>query len=466
MNFKQFYLGCLAHASYLIGSQGEAAVVDPQRDVDQYLEAAREAGLQIKYVIETHLHADFVSGHCELAERTGAQIIFGAAAQPAFAFKPVADGEELQLGDIALHFLATPGHTPESISVVVKERGVPTKVLTGDTLFIGDVGRPDLVAAKGFTSEQMAGMLFESLHEKLLVLHDEVEVYPAHGAGSLCGRNIGKETFSTIGQQRQFNYALRPMSKTEFIKLMTTDLPEAPSYFAHDVELNRQGTPALAAHPLPAALTPAQVQAAAQSGAKILDVRDSAQFLNAHIPGALNIGLNGQFASWAGQLLKPDAPLVLVTADDEQLAQVQTRLARVGFANVCGYLAGGMLAWHEAGLATAAIAQFAVDELAARSQESADWQIVDVRQPGEFTSGHVPLSRNFPLPHLAEQVAQLDSARPTAVICAGGYRSCAGASLLAACGFTNLFNVNGGTSAWINAGLPVEREIGAKSCAA
>src|SRR5215470_7360995 len=261
MYFKQFYLGCLAHASYLIGSEGEAAVVDPQRDVDQYVEEARRQGMKIKYVVETHLHADFVSGHRELAERTGAKIVFGAKAGVTFDHLDARDGDVLKVGRAGLRILHTPGHTPESISLLLgdpDDAGKPMKVLTGDTLFIGDVGRPDLAGGKGFSAEQMAGMLYDSLREKLMKLPDETEVYPAHGAGSMCGRNISKETSSTIGQQRLFNYALKPMSKEEFVKMMTTDLPEAPAYFSQDAEMNRTGAGLLKQLPPPAELSPAQ----------------------------------------------------------------------------------------------------------------------------------------------------------------------------------------------------------------
>ena len=261
MYFKQFYLGCLAHASYLIGSDGEAAVVDPQRDVDQYIEEAQRQGMKIKYVVETHLHADFVSGHHELAERTGAKIVFGAKAGVMFEHVAVRDGDALKIGKVELRVLETPGHTPESISLLLgdpAEPGKPMKVLTGDTLFIGDVGRPDLAGGKGYSAEQMAGMLYDSLQQKLMNLSDETEVYPAHGAGSMCGRNISKDTSSTIGQQRLFNYALKPMSKDEFVKMMTTDLPEAPSYFAQDAEMNRAGAAALKELPAPAELNPAE----------------------------------------------------------------------------------------------------------------------------------------------------------------------------------------------------------------
>jgi glyoxylase-like metal-dependent hydrolase (beta-lactamase superfamily II)/rhodanese-related sulfurtransferase len=421
MYFKQFYLGCLAHASYLIGSEGEAVVVDPQRDVEQYIAEANTNDLRIKYVIETHLHADFVSGHQELAARTGAAIIFGQKANAAFVHLPAQDGDEFQVGAIKLRVWETPGHTPESISILVEEAGQITKVLTGDTLFIGDVGRPDLVGSKGFSAEQMASMLYDSLHGKLLTLEDSVEVWPAHGAGSLCGRNMSKETSSTIGQQRQFNYALKPMLKDEFVKMMTTDLPEVPAYFPKDVEINRTGAAELEALPRPAALAPNDVQQMTQQGVTILDVRSSSAFGNGHIPGALNIGLGGQFASWAGTLLKLGAPMTC-------------------------------------------IAQMPVDELQQQLAEHADLQIIDVRRPAELATGRVPGAINAQLAHLEKSLSQLDPARPTVVICAGGYRSTAATSVLARHGFTQLFNVVGGTSAWINAGYPVEGAEALVSC--
>lgn len=456
MFFKQFYLGCLAHASYLIGSEGEAVVVDPQRDVEQYITEANAHGLQIKYVIETHLHADFVSGHRELAARTGATIIFGQKANAAFVHLPTKDGDEFHVGAVTLRMLETPGHTPESISILIEEAGTVTKVLTGDTLFIGDVGRPDLVGSKGFTAEQMATMLYDSLHGKLLTLNDAVEVWPAHGAGSLCGRNLGKEPFSTIGQQRQFNYALKPMPKEEFVKMMTTDLPEVPAYFPKDVEINRTGAAELKALPRPAELSPADVQQLAQTGATILDVRSSAAFGNGHISGALNIGLGGQFASWAGTLLTLGAPIVIVAEDHDQVDEAVMRLARVGIESVVGYLDSGMYAWNQAGLSTAVIAQMPVDELHHQLAEHADLQILDVRRPAEFATGHVPGAINAQLTHLEESLSQFDPQRPTAVLCAGGYRSTAATSVLAQHGFAQLFNVVGGTSAWINAGYEVE----------
>ena len=450
MYFKQFYLGCLAHASYLIGSEGEAAVVDPQRDVEQYITEANIHGLKIKYVIETHLHADFVSGHRELAALTGAEIIFGAKGNATFPHHAVQDGDEIKLGNEILHILETPGHTPEGISILVKN-----KILTGDTLFIGDVGRPDLAASKGFTVEQMAGMLYESLHEKILTLDDSIEVYPAHGAGSMCGRNISKETSSTIGEQRKFNYALKPMSKESFVKMMTTDLPEAPAYFSKDAEINRSGAAALTDLPRPQELTPQEINELANAGTLILDVRPATQFGAGHIPGAMNLGLGGQFASWAGSLIPLGTPIVLVAEEFAQIDEAVMRLARVGIETVKGFLSGGMYAWDHAGFPTASIAQMPVDELHEQLAEKTNLQIVDVRRPAEYESGHIPTAINLELSHLQESLSQLDPNRATAILCAGGYRSIAAASILARHGFKEIFNVIGGTTAWINSGYEV-----------
>jgi hydroxyacylglutathione hydrolase len=457
MYFKQFYLGCLAHASYLIAADGEAAVVDPQRDVDQYIAAAEAQGCRIKYVVETHLHADFVSGHQELAARTGAAVVIGARAGAKFPHHAVKDGDELQVGRVVLRILETPGHTPEGISILVidpSNSDEPQKVLTGDTLFIGDVGRPDLAGARGYTSEMMAGLLYDSLHDKLLQLDDSVEVYPAHGAGSMCGRNMSQETSSTIGQQRQFNYALKPMARDEFIRLMTTDLPEQPAYFARDAEINRTGAPALAALPRPGALTPEEVAGQIERDAVVLDVRTAAEFGAAHVPGALNVGLSGQFAIWAGSLVAPAAPIIIVAESEAQVDECVMRLARVGLENVRGYLRGGMAAWRASGRTVASVPQISVAELKELIETNPALQVLDVRRAPEYASGHVPQAQSAPLAQLERQLTQLhlEPVHPLAVICAGGYRSSAATSILARRGFTNLSNVTGGTSAWINAG--------------
>ncbi|HEX8160619.1 MAG TPA: MBL fold metallo-hydrolase [Pyrinomonadaceae bacterium] len=461
MYFKQFYLGCLAHASYMIGSEGEAAVVDPQRDVGEYVAEAARQGLRIKYVVETHLHADFVSGHCELAARTGAEIVISRRAEARFPHRAVAEGDEIGVGKVTLRFVETPGHTPEGVCVLVVDHEVsdePQKVLTGDTLFVGDVGRPDLAGSRGYTSEAMAAMLYESLHGKLLKLGDGVEMFPAHGAGSMCGRNISKETSSTIGQQRRFNYALAPMSKDEFVRMMTTDLPPAPAYFSRDAEINRAGAPPLADAPPPRALSPREVSDLRGEGRLVLDVRAAAEFGAAHVPGALNVGLGGQFAIWAASLIDPDRKIVLVADGDEKVGEAVTRLARVGIETVEGFLGGGMEAWRAAGLETATVPQITVDDLHRRVEAGDDLQILDVRRPGEFADGHVPGAAPAPLAELRRSALDgLDPARPLAVICAGGYRSSAATSLLITRGFKKLFNVAGGTSAYVGAGYAVEK---------
>ena len=461
MYFKQFYLACLAHASYLIGSQGEAVVVDPQRDVDQYLSEAEMNGLKIKYVIETHLHADFVSGHRELAARTGAEIVFSEKAGATFPHRAVREGDEITIGKVVLRIIETPGHTPEGVSVLVIDTEVspqPQKVLTGDTLFIGDVGRPDLAGGKGYTPQMMAEMMYDSLHQKLLQLSDDVEVYPAHGAGSMCGRNISTETSSTIGEQKISNYALKPMSKEEFVRMMTSELPTAPAYFSEDAEINREGAGPLAALPKPAALSPLEVADLISHGYVVLDVRSAAEFGAAHVPGSINIGLGGQFAIWAASLISLQSPIVIVADSEAKVDEAQTRLARVGIERAQGYLSGGMNAWSEAGLEVTAVPQITVDQLNDLIASQTDFRVLDVRRPPEYTSGHVPGAIAEPLSNLKERVPvlELEPSKLTAVICGSGYRSSAATSILQQHGFANLVNVTGGTNAWIDAGYPVE----------
>src|SRR5689334_17720515 len=380
MYFRQFYLGCLAHASYLIGSEGEAAVVDPQRDVDEYIAEAKTEGLEIKYVIETHLHADFVSGHHELSARTSAEIVFGEKANVAFPHRAVRDGEEIKLGQVVLRFMETPGHTPEGICVLVTDTEVseePQKILTGDTLFIGDVGRPDLAGGKGYTPQMMAEMMYESLHGKIMKLPDAVEVYPAHGAGSMCGKNMSKETWSTIGEQRKFNYALKPMTKEQFVSMMTADLAEAPAYFPRDAEINRSGARGLSELSPPAALTPQQVSELRAAGHVLLDVRAAADFGAGHVPGPVNIGLGGQFAMWAGSLIPLNAAIVVIADTSAQVDESVVRLARVGIENVKGYLQGGVDNWRRAGFPIDSIPQVSVNELNEKLAAVADLQVVD-----------------------------------------------------------------------------------------
>ncbi len=463
MVFESFYLSCLAHASYLIGDGGEAAVVDPQRDVEQYLAAASAHGLAIKWVLETHLHADFVSGHVELAARTGATIVLSHRAGAAFRHRAVRDGDTLRLGAVRIEVLETPGHTPEGVCYLVTDEahaGTAPRLLTGDTLFIGDVGRPDLVTSKGFTGDEMAGLLYDSLRTRILTLPDAVEVYPAHGAGSACGRNISRERSSTIGEQRRFNLALREMSKDAFIRLVTTDLAPPPAYFGHDAETNRRGAAALADLPVPPALAPDAVERALAAGALVLDVREANAFLGGHVPDSVHIGLGGQFAPWAGALLPVDAPLVLVTESAEEVGEARMRLARVGLERVIGYLDGGVAAWEAAGRPVRAMTQMTVDELAAA--RSGTLHVVDVRRPTEFATTRIPEATSLPLDDLralaAPGGAALDPlsgvAAPLAVTCQGGYRSAIAASLLARHHRGPIVNVIGGTAAWIASGLP------------
>ena len=450
MYFRQFYLGCLAQASYLIGDGGEAAVVDPRRDVDEYIEEARRQGLSIRHVIETHLHADFVSGHRELAARTGARIYFGAKAGARFEHVAVRDGDEIRMGEVVLRFLETPGHTPESVSIVVTDRSKsaePDSVLTGDTLFIGDVGRPDLLGAK-MSAAELAGLLYDSLHEKLLRLPDATKVYPAHGAGSLCGRNISSDTSSTIGDQRRFNYALQPMAREEFVRMMTTDLPEAPAYFGRDVAMNREGAPELARLPEPDALSPEAVARMQARGALVLDTRPSAEYGTAHVPGSLHVGLSGQFASWAGALVAAEAPIVLVAEDPERASEARLRLARVGLENVRGWLEGGVAAWETSGRPLSSTEQITVDELARRLQEKGRPRVLDVRRPTEWQAGHIDGARHVPLNELPARGPELEKNAPLALICAGGYRSSIATSVLERQGFTRVSNVVGGMAAW------------------
>jgi hydroxyacylglutathione hydrolase len=457
--FESFYLSCLSHASYLIGDQGEAAVVDPQRDVEQYLEFARDHGLAIKWVLETHLHADFVSGHVELAARTGATIVLGHLAGAEFPHRAVRDGDSIAVGRVRIDVLETPGHTPEGVCYLVTDTAEPTAaphLLTGDTLFIGDVGRPDLVTSSGHSGEEMAGLLYDSLHQKILALPDAVEVHPAHGAGSACGRNISRERSSTIGEQRRHNLSLRPMTKEEFVRLVAHDLPPAPAYFGHDAAANRRGASALAELPSPPPLSSAEVEQWQAKGATLLDVRDANAFLGGHVPGSLHVGLSGQFASWVGSLAPQDAPIVLVTAGSDEVNEARLRLARVGFENVVGFLEGGVLAWHDSGRPVRALAQATVDELAAG--KAGTKRVLDVRRPGEFADGHVPGAINVPLDAFAssEAVRGLAADESVAVLCQSGYRSAIATSLLAARHPGTIVNVIGGTAAWLAAGHPVE----------
>jgi glyoxylase-like metal-dependent hydrolase (beta-lactamase superfamily II) len=461
--FKQFYLPCLAHASYLIGDEatGTAAVVDPQRDVDQYIVFAAEHSLEIRHVFLTHLHADFIAGHLELRDRVGAAIYLGARAKATYAFTPLRDGAIVELGPIRLQALETPGHTPESVSILVFDLNVsndePYAVLTGDTLFIGDVGRPDLRAALGWSATDLGGMLFDSLRNKLLSLPDETLVYPAHGAGSLCGKALSKETVSTLGEQRRTNYALQPMSKEAFIKVVTADQPDAPAYFTYDAVLNSEERPtldqALAREMNP--LTLDAVRALQANGAQILDTRDATEFAAAHLLGSINIGLVGQYATWAGTVLDREHPIVII-ADPGRENEAAIRLGRIGFDHVAGYLKDGLRSLESRPDLTVKTerlsAQFAAELLASAQPPLA----VDVRAPREREQKFIAGSLSVPLNHLAENMAMFAKDRPLLVYCAGGYRSSIAASLLQLHGIRNISEIAGGIAGWEAAKLPLK----------
>jgi hydroxyacylglutathione hydrolase len=454
MYFEQFYLGCLAHASYLLASEGEAVVVDPQRDVELYLKAAADHGLTIRHIFETHLHADFVSGHKELAARTGAKIYMGAQARASFPHVPVRDGFALKFGKSSIRVLETPGHTPESICLVVADEEkspAPWGVLTGDTLFIGDVGRPDLSPAH--TPTQLAGMLYDSLHHKLLALADNVLVYPAHGAGSLCGKNMRAERSSTIGTERLTNYALQIKSREEFVAQLTSNLPARPDYFLKDAEINRTGASALADLPPLRALAPSEVKAMLDAGEVALDVRPGEEFAAGHVPGSVNIALSGQFASWAGTVLGLVAHPVLIAASDEQLEEARLRLTRVGIEVLDGYLQGGVAAWKQAGYPAATLSQMTADELSGRLQSGAV-QVLDVRREPEWEAAHIARATWWPLDNFRVSPPEIDRDVPIAVHCKGGYRSMIACSLLQRAGFKRVTNVVGGFDAWQEAKLP------------
>ena len=455
MVLEQFYLGCLSHASYLIGSDGIAAIVDPQRDVEIYLEAAQQHGVQISHVIETHLHADFVSGHVELARRTGATIYLGEGSGAKFAHRAVKDGDEIRFGKCNLRFLQTPGHTIESVCILLTdlERGPgPYAVFTGDTLFIGDVGRPDLDATH--TPRELARLLYDSLHEKLLTLPDKVLVYPAHGAGSMCGKNISSERSSTIGRERQFNYALRPMTRDEFVDRVTDGLPERPEYFGRDVDMNRQGATALADLPALKPLAPKQVENLRDRGAIILDTRPAAAFSSGHVPDSINIGLGGQFAAWAGSVVGLDRDLILLGEDLHSIEEARYRLARVGIERVSGYLADGIPGWIQQGFPLDTLDQWSVRDLNTELTSDAPPCVLDVRRYPEWNDGHIPGALHRPLDQLRHSLRSLDRRARFAVHCKTGYRSAIACSLLKASGFDRVANVVGGYDAWVAAGFP------------
>ena len=452
MRFIQYYLECLSQASYLVGDEttGRAVVVDPRRDVAEYLADASKLGLSIELVIETHFHADFLSGHLEMAEATGAEIVYSSVAQPDFDFRGVEDGERYSLGEVTLEFRHTPGHTPESMSVVVYEHAddeIPYGVLTGDTLFIGDVGRPDLLASIGFTRTELADKLYHSLRDKLTTLPDATRVFPAHGAGSACGKNLSAELSSTIGEQKKTNYALRAADKQSFIELVTEGQPPAPGYFGYDAILNRQDRELLDETKPPTPMDYQSVLAALDDGAVLVDGRTPEEFAQGHLVGAVNIGLDGRYAEFVGSVLSPDADIVLLTDPGQEL-EGKNRLARIGFDRVIGYLESPYRAMFENRDGVEVSSRLTAQDFEQRAANIDNLQIVDVRNPGEVVGGTIPDAANIPVTQLAGRLDELDVSAPTVVYCAGGYRSSIAASLLRQRGFADVSDILGGYAAW------------------
>lgn len=464
MFFRQYELGCLSLYSYMVGdtTTGRAVVVDPQRDISGYLEDAAANGLKIERVIETHFHADFVSGHLELAQATGAVVSFGTGARADFSIEPLSDGQRLSLGDVELEVRATPGHTPESISIVIWEHGadaVPWGVLTGDTLFIGDVGRPDLLAATGVSAEALARRLYRSLHTRLLTLPDRTRVFPAHGAGSACGRSMSSAPSSTVGEQRRTNYALAPMNEDAFVEAVTRHQPVAPLYFAFAADANRREHELLDDHDPPLPLTLDEVLTHQAGGAAVIDGRSPQAFASGHLRAAVNVPLDGRFAEYAGEVLRPGQSVVLVTDWDRE-REARTRLARVGFDGVLGYLPDVDWVLAENPVLAGRADRLPAADLARWATDDAGLQLVDVRNPAEHEAGAIPGARLLPLARLLDHLHELDSSWPTVVYCASGHRSSVAASALRAAGFVRVADVLGGFEAWSGAGLPVSRAAG------
>ena len=462
MLLKQYYLGCLSHASYLIIDEktGTAAVVDPQRDIEQYVADAAREGCEIKHVFLTHFHADFLAGHIELRDKCGAKIYLGQRGEAEFAVQKVKDGDRIEFGNVRLEILETPGHTPEGISILVydlaKNKDKPYAVLTGDTLFIGDVGRPDLLASIGVTADELADMLYDSLTNKLVKLPDETLVYPAHGAGSMCGKNLSKETVSTIGEQKKFNYALQPMGREEFKQLVTAEQPEAPSYFLHDAIRNRQERPSLETtlSESLSALSLEEVLRLKNQGAQLLDVREAIDFEGAHLTGSINIGIQGKYATWCGTVLNHEHPIVVIADSGKEEGAVM-RLGRIGFDNVTGYLRNGMDALRDRPDLLTKIDRMTAVALSEQLSTTAPPTVVDVRSEKEWAAGHIEGSLNIPLNHLRERASEIPADRPVTVHCEGGYRSAIAASLLAAAGRTDVYDMVGGFKAWVASKLPM-----------
>ncbi len=454
MYIEQLYTNCLAEAAYYIESEGEAAIIDPLRETDPYVVLANKRGAKIKYVFETHFHADFVSGHIDLAKLVGASIVFGPKANPAYEVINAIDGQEFSIGKLKLRVLHTPGHTPESSCfLLLDEKGKEHAVFTGDTLFVGDVGRPDLLDGV-MTKETLAGMLYDSLESKIKPLGDHVIVYPAHGPGSACGKNIGKETFSTIGEQKRFNYAMKAQPREDFIKQVTDGILPPPHYFFEDARINKQGYDPIADvmkdNTIP--LSFEKFAAAIKEGALILDAREAAVFEKGFVPGSMNIGLNGQYAVWVGTLIDIKKPLLLVTEFGKEQEAI-LRLARVGYENIVGHLEGGIAAWKGS---LDSVNSISATDLKGGKVKGAN--VLDVRKPGEWNVSHLKNARFTPLSDMPGNVLSLDKDQTYVVYCGGGYRSMTAISLMKQAGFRNLVNVIGGFGAMISAGVEVVTE--------
>lgn len=452
MIFEQYYLECLSQASYLVADEttGRAVVVDPRRDIDQYLESAKAHGATIELVIETHFHADFLSGHLEIAAATGAQIAFGARAKPEFAARALRDCERISLGQVTLEIRETPGHTPESISIVVyedPENIVPYGVLTGDTLFIGDVGRPDLLSSLGTTSHELANMLHDSVRDKLMTLPDATRLFPGHGAGSACGKNLSSELSSTIGEQRKSNYALQPMSRDEFVHVVTEGQPAAPAYFVYDAARNREAHELLHEHDHPTALTIDAAREHERQGAVLLDTREPSAFATGNLLGSVNVGLEGRYAQYVGSVVHPDEQIVLLAEPGTEL-EAKVRLGRIGYDHVVGYLKNLYAAFQQHPGLVQTGSRLTVGAFEERQRTIPGLQVVDVRNPGETEGGSIPGACIIPLPRLRDEMQTLDPSRPTVAFCAGGYRSSIAASLLRRAGFDDVSDILGGYHAW------------------
>lgn len=449
MVVEQIYTGCLAQGAYYIESDGEAAVIDPLRETEPYTRRAQKNNAKIKYVFETHFHADFVSGHLDLSNKTGAEIIYGPTAKPDFKAIIAEDGQVFSIGKITITVIHTPGHTMESSCFLLKdEKGKSIGLFSGDTLFIGDVGRPDLAQKVNaeLTQDKLAGHLYESIHNKILPLDDDIIVYPAHGAGSACGKNMSKETTDTLGHQKKVNYALQPMSKEEFIKAVTTGLVTPPAYFPMNVMMNIHGSESIdkvlskGQH----ALSPEAFETAAnETGALVLDTRSPQSFAKGFIPNSINIGIDGNFAPWVGALIPDIKQEILLITDEGREAEVVTRLARVGYDNTIGYLKGGFDAWKNAGKETDSIYSITAEELAGKMQEE-NINIIDVRKKSEYDSEHIVEAENLPLDFINESITHLDKNKTYYAHCAGGYRSIIFNSILRARGFDNVIDIKDG----------------------